>query len=79
MLNIIAGPIIQAIAIELIEKTPGKTEIENQQIAKDVIKKHLPKFWKQKRFYIAALVLIVLILNQVFGWNIPVDSLVCSQ
>ena len=77
LVKMMFGKLIEDIANELISQKPGETAEENVEKIKSALNNHLPKFWKQKKFYLAVLTVVILVLNQIFGWSISVESLVC--
>jgi hypothetical protein len=76
LIKLLAGKVVKKIATELIETQSECTPEENEEKVNEVIKKHLPPFWKQRSFYIIILIIFGLIVNQLFGWEIPLDSLI---
>jgi hypothetical protein len=76
LMKLFAGKVVEKIATELIETPTECTPEENKERVNEVIKKHLPPFWKQRSFYITILIIFGLIMNQLFGWEIPLDSLI---
>ena len=78
LLKLVAGKTIEKIATELIEHQPGTNE-DNAFKTLETIEKYIVPFWKQKKFYLMILAAVILVLNQIFGWNIDVNTLVCGM